>query len=106
MVKKPMSWIDVTTMVIKERKAKGLEPGLKPAIPEAKKIWAEIKKGTHPKFSVGKPKTRKRKSKKSKSNKSKSKKSKKQLKIEGEEETKKVKSKKSKSKKSRKSKKK
>ena len=63
-MKTPMSWIDVTTMVIKDRKAKGLEPGLKPAIPEAKKVWAEIKKGSHPKYMVGKPKFKKSKGKK------------------------------------------
>ena len=62
-MKTPMSWIDVTTMVIKDRKAKGLEPGLKPAIPEAKKFGVKLR-GSHPKYMVGKPKFKKVKEKK------------------------------------------
>merc|ERR1711975_1630 len=100
-MKTPMSWIDVTTMVIKDRKAKGLEPGLKPAIPEAKKVWGEIKRGSHPKYMVGKPKFKKSKGKKT------AKKSKKNAEVEEENvevKTKKVSHKKRKGSKTKKAK--
>jgi len=63
MSKKPMSWLELIKMKLKEEKG----ASMKDIMPAAKKDWAQIKAGTHPLYVQGKAQTfaRKKKSEKS-----------------------------------------
>lgn len=72
MGKQEISWTGLVTKLSKEAKSAGKASSLKDVMSEAKGVWENIKKGTHPKYKQGKPPKRTRK----KSNKKKGKKSK------------------------------
>jgi hypothetical protein len=63
MSKKSLSWIELIKLKLNEEKSKGKSPSINDIMPEAKKEWAQIKAGTHPKYMQGKPKTYARKKK-------------------------------------------
>ena len=65
MSKKPISWIELIKIKLDEEKSKGKSPSINDIMPEAKKDWAQIKAGTHPKYIQGKAKTYARKKKNS-----------------------------------------
>jgi len=69
MSKKPISWIELIKVKLSEEKSKGNSPSINDIMPEAKKDWAQIKAGTHPKYMQGKAQTYARKKKNSDSNK-------------------------------------
>ena len=54
MAKTKMTWRDLVTKIMQERKKKGEKPSLKDVAPEAQKEWASIKGGTHPLYEQGK----------------------------------------------------
>ena len=60
MGKVAVSWIELIKILIKERKAKGLPAGVSDVMDECKKMWKQIKNGSHPKYVVGKPPKRKK----------------------------------------------
>jgi hypothetical protein len=59
MSKKPMSWLELIKMKLKEEKG----ASMKDVMPAAKKDWAQIKAGTHPLYVQGKAQTFARKKK-------------------------------------------
>ena len=59
MSKKPMSWLELIKMKLKEEKG----ASMKDIMPAAKKDWAQIKAGTHPLYVQGKAQTFARKKK-------------------------------------------
>jgi len=54
MAKTKMTWRDLVTKIMQDRKKKGEKPSLKDVAPEAQKEWASIKGGTHPLYEQGK----------------------------------------------------
>jgi len=54
MAKTKMTWRDLVTKIMQDRKKKGEKPSLKDVAPEAQKEWASIKAGTHPLYEQGK----------------------------------------------------
>ena len=54
MAKKEMTWRELVTLKMKERRAKGEKPSLTDVAPEAQKDWKAIKDGTHPDYVQGK----------------------------------------------------
>lgn len=54
MAKTKMTWRDLVTKIMQERKKKGEKPSLTDVAPEAQKEWASIKAGTHPLYEQGK----------------------------------------------------
>ena len=54
MAKTKLTWRDLVTKIMQERKKKGEKPSLKDVAPEAQKEWASIKGGTHPLYEQGK----------------------------------------------------
>jgi hypothetical protein len=78
MSKKPMTWLGLIKEKLADEKAKGNAPSINDIMPIAKKEWAQIKDGKHPKYEQGKAQTFARKNKgdkKTKKNKSSSAKS-------------------------------
>lgn len=69
MSKKSVSWLDLIKLKLAEEKSKGNAASINDIMPEAKKEWAQIKAGTHPKYSQGKSQTFARKKKADGSNK-------------------------------------
>ncbi len=65
MSKKPISWIELIKLKLGEEKSKGNSPSINDIMPAAKKDWAQIKAGTHPKYMQGKAQTYARKKKNS-----------------------------------------
>lgn len=63
MSKKPMTWLGLIKEKLAEEKAKGKAPSINDIMPLAKKEWAEIKAGKHPKYEQGKAQTFARKKK-------------------------------------------
>jgi hypothetical protein len=63
MSKKPMTWLGLIKEKLGEEKAKGKAPSINDIMPLAKKEWAEIKAGKHPKYEQGKAQTFARKKK-------------------------------------------
>jgi hypothetical protein len=63
MSKKPMSWLELIKLKLKEEKDKGKSPSINDIMPAAKKEWAQIKAGTHPDYMQGKGQTFARKKK-------------------------------------------
>ncbi len=73
-----MTWLGLIKEKLAEEKAKGNAPSINDIMPIAKKEWAQIKSGSHPKYEQGKAQTFARKNKgekKTKKNKSSSPKS-------------------------------
>ncbi len=73
-----MTWLGLIKEKLAEEKAKGNAPSINDIMPIAKKEWAQIKEGKHPKYEQGKAQTFARKNKgekKTKKNKSSSPKS-------------------------------
>ena len=54
MAKKEMTWRELVTLKMKERRAKGEKPSLTDVAPEAQKDWKAIKDGSHPDYVQGK----------------------------------------------------
>ena len=69
MSKKPISWIELIKVKLNEEKSQGKSPSINDIMPAAKKDWAQIKAGTHPKYVQGKAQTYARKKKSGDSNK-------------------------------------
>jgi hypothetical protein len=69
MSKKPISWIELIKVKLNEEKSQGKSPSINDIMPTAKKDWAQIKAGTHPKYIQGKAQTYARKKKSGDSNK-------------------------------------
>jgi hypothetical protein len=69
MSKKSVSWLELIKLKLGEEKSKGNSPSINDIMPEAKKEWAQIKAGTHPKYIQGKSQTFARKKKADGSNK-------------------------------------
>ena len=69
MSKKPISWIELIKVKLNEEKSQGKSPSINDIMPAAKKDWAQIKAGTHPKYIQGKAQTYARKKKSGDSNK-------------------------------------
>ena len=63
MSKKPMTWLGLIKEKLAEEKAKGNAPSINDIMPIAKKEWAQIKSGSHPKYEQGKAQTFARKKK-------------------------------------------
>jgi len=63
MSKKQMTWLGLIKEKLSEEKAKGKSPSINDIMPLAKKEWAQIKQGTHPKYEQGKAQTFARKKK-------------------------------------------
>ncbi len=63
MSKKPMTWLGLIKEKLAEEKAKGNAPSINDIMPVAKKEWAQIKSGKHPKYEQGKAQTFARKKK-------------------------------------------
>ena len=63
MSKKPMTWLGLIKEKLAEEKAKGNAPSINDIMPIAKKEWAQIKSGKHPKYEQGKAQTFARKKK-------------------------------------------
>lgn len=63
MSKKPISWLELIKLKLSEEKSKGKSPSINDIMPMAKKDWAQIKSGTHPKYIKGKSQTFARKKK-------------------------------------------
>jgi hypothetical protein len=63
MSKKPISWLELIKLKLSEEKSKGNSPSINDIMPMAKKDWAQIKSGTHPKYIKGKSQTFARKKK-------------------------------------------
>ena len=70
MSKTPFTWLELIKMKLKEEKDKGNSPSIRDVVPEAKKDWAQIKEGKHPKYIQGKAKTHARKKNKGENKKS------------------------------------
>ena len=70
MSKTPITWLELIKMKLKEEKDKGNSPSIRDVVPEAKKDWAQIKEGKHPKYIQGKAKTHARKKNKGENKKS------------------------------------
>jgi hypothetical protein len=68
MSKSPITWIEIIKVKLNEEKKNGNSPSIRDIIPAAKKEWAQVKNGTHPKYTQGKAKTHARKGKKSSKN--------------------------------------
>ncbi len=58
-----MTWLGLIKEKLGEEKAKGNAPSINDIMPLAKKEWAEIKAGKHPKYEQGKAQTFARKNK-------------------------------------------
>ncbi len=58
-----MTWLGLIKEKLAEEKAKGKAPSINDIMPLAKKEWAEIKAGKHPKYEQGKAQTFARKKK-------------------------------------------
>ena len=58
-----MSWIELIKVKLNEEKSQGKSPSINDIMPAAKKDWAQIKAGTHPKYIQGKAQTYARKKK-------------------------------------------
>ena len=63
MSKKPITWLELIKEKLGEEKAKGKSPSINDIMPLAKKDWAQIKEGKHPKYIQGKAQTFARKKK-------------------------------------------
>ena len=63
MSKKPMTWLELIKMKLKEEKDKGKSPSIGDVTPLAKKEWVQIKEGKHPLYVQGKAQTFARKKK-------------------------------------------
>jgi hypothetical protein len=61
MSKKPITWLEIIKQNLSEEKSKGNSPSINDIMPAAKKEWAQVKAGTHPKYIQGKAKTYARK---------------------------------------------
>lgn len=59
MSKKPISWLELIKLKLGEAKGSSLND----IMPETKKVWAQIKAGTHPEYIQGKSQTFARKKK-------------------------------------------
>ena len=58
-----MTWLGLIKEKLAEEKAKGKAPSINDIMPIAKKEWAQIKSGAHPKYEQGKAQTFARKKK-------------------------------------------
>ncbi len=58
-----MTWLGLIKEKLAEEKAKGKSPSINDIMPLAKKEWAQIKSGSHPKYEQGKAQTFARKNK-------------------------------------------
>ena len=58
-----MTWLGLIKEKLAEEKAKGKAPSINDIMPDAKKEWAQIKSGKHPKYEQGKAQTFARKKK-------------------------------------------
>lgn len=61
-----MTWLGLIKLKLAELKKEGKSPSIGDVTPVARKEWAQIKAGTHPKYIQGKAQTFARKSKKNK----------------------------------------
>ena len=66
MSKTEMTWLGLIKLKLAELKKEGKSPSIGDVTPVARKEWAQIKAGTHPKYIQGKAQTFARKSKKNK----------------------------------------